>query len=83
MNNIKVKSVDELFQELKEKGLDGSLAMDYGVTVASFEVDDDMESKNQFVENVIKAVEIYQQYSNALNSVVTDFLREVNHYSLK
>ena len=83
MNNIKVKSVDELFQELKEKGLDGSLAMDYGVTVASFEVDDDMESKNQFVENVIKAVENYQQYSNALDSVVTDFLREVNHYLLK
>lgn len=80
---MKVKSVDELFQELKEEGLNDSLAMDYGVTVASFEVDGDMESRNQFAENVIKAVETYQKYSNALDSVVTDFLREVNHYSLK
>lgn len=80
---MKIKSVDELFQELKEKGLDDSLAMDYGVTIASFEVDGDMESRNKFAENIIEAVETYQKYSNVLDSIVTDFLREVNHYSLK
>lgn len=74
---MKIKSSDEILKELNERGLDNSLAEEYGSFATSI---NEIPTRCKFIENILEAVEQYQKihYSISLNSEITKFLKEID-----
>ena len=74
---MKIKSSNEILKELNERGLDSSLAKEYGSFATSI---NEIPTRCKFIENILEAVEQYQKihYSISLNSEITKFLEEID-----
>lgn len=79
---MKVPTIKEILEDLKNQGLSDALAMDYGVTIALM----DQESKTAgkvFINNIEIALRIHQKRYSSLNKDIDRFNQTTAEYFLK
>ena len=79
---MKVPTIKEILEDLKNQGLSDTLAMDYGVTIALM----DQESKTAgkvFINNILIALRIYQKKCLSSDKQIDNFNQTISEYILK